>query len=242
MEPERHPPLSSSLLSQEHDFSSLVSWPHHWQPESFEIVPDKTASSEMIQVLPRTEDERSQKENANTRQRRTHRSNSATLSTISLACDTDTAMSPAAPGQSRPSTTCAEKSSIMTNATNNTNSIPDISNPISLLGADRQPKASMPTTSTGNIGHEKFNMPASTSTVSIANKHLIKTTSGDNMATASGTAHARDLPSAKNLSLKKKSTSFDDHRSARALGKSVLEHLVFVFPENVRRILTGPKK
>ena len=70
--------------------------------------------------------------------------------------------------------------------------------------------------------------------MSIPNKHLIKTTT---TGAAGGT-----LASGKNLSMKHKSASFDDHRSTRGVGKSVLEHLVFVFPENVRRILSGPKK
>ena len=199
--------------------------------------------------MARTEDEHSQKENGKTRKLRFQRSNSATLSSISIACDTDAALplpSRPPPSQSRPLTISAQKSTIMANTTNNApaaaSSAPGMSNPINSSGAHRQQKPSIPTTSPGNIGHEKFNLTTSTSTVSIANKHLIKTTSGDNMLAASATAHVGESASAKNLSLKKKSTSFDDHRSARALGKSVLEHLVFVFPENVRRILTGPKK
>jgi hypothetical protein len=84
-----------------------------------------------------------------------------------------------------------------------------------------------------NIVHEKANLIASASTMSIPNRHSIKTTTG---------ATGGPLASTKSLSIKHKSTSFDDHRSTRGIGKSVLEHLVFVFPENVRRILAGPKK
>ncbi|CAF4929106.1 unnamed protein product, partial [Rotaria socialis] len=65
--------------------------------------------------------------------------------------------------------------------------------------------------------------------MSIPNKHFITTTSS---------ANGEALPAANALSIKHKSTSFDDHRSTRGIGRSVLEHLVFVFPENVRRILS----
>ncbi|CAF4909402.1 unnamed protein product, partial [Rotaria socialis] len=72
-------------------------------------------------------------------------------------------------------------------------------------------------------------------------------------------AVAGTIVSTKSLSNKHKSSSLDDdnynhhHRHQhhqrnnrtsqnRRIGRSVLEHLVFVFPENVRRILTGTKK
>jgi hypothetical protein len=245
MESERHPPLaSSSLLSHQHDFSSLVSWPHHWQPESFEITTNNTSitPSEMTQVVPEhvarakigtgnTNNPR--KENTSTRKSRPQRSNSATLSTISVTCDTDTSI------RARNNNT-SKKSSTMLNTMNNiaashsTSALTNASvNPPSTLSNHQRRKTSMSTSSEINIIHEQSNITSSASTMSIANKRLIKKTTGAVGGTSTST---------KSLSVKHKSSSFDDHRSTRVIGKSVLEHLVFVFPENVRRILSGPKK
>ncbi len=247
MESEQHPSSSSSLLSHQHDFSSLVSWPHHWQPESFEIITNNTSniSSHMTQVVPEHVaraklgggNNNSRKENNSTQKTRPQRSNSATLSTISVTCDTDTSIRGR---NTRPQQSPSNQSSIMFNTTNNmaashsTSALTNVSIvPPSSFSNHHRPKTSMSTSSDMNIVHEKANLAASASTMSIPNKHLIKTTTG-----AVGGA----LTSTKSLSIKHKSTSFDDHRSTRGIGKSVLEHLVFVFPENVRRILSGPKK
>lgn len=261
MESEQHPP-SSSLLSHQHDFSSLVSWPHHWQPESFEILTNNTSkiSSDMTQVVPEHvaraklgggNNNNSRKENNSTQKPRPQRSNSATLSTISVTCDTDTSIRGrnTRPQQQQ---SPAKKSSIMFNTTNNiasSHSASALTTSSSAAGGGsivppnsfsnhQQRKTSMSTSSDMNIVHEKTNLTTSASTMSIPNKHLIKTTAAAAAAAAGGGA----LTSTKSLSIKHKSTSFDDHRSTRGIGKSVLEHLVFVFPENVRRILGGPKK
>ncbi len=248
MESEQHPLSSSSLLSHQHDFSSLVSWPDHWQPESFEITTTNPShiASNMTQVVPEHvaraklgggENDNSQKENNSTQNRLPQRSNSATLSTISVVCDTDTSI------RSRPEQPPTKKSSIMFNTTNNiaashsTSALTNVSiiRPSSFSNHHHHQQSretSISTSSEMNIVHEKSHLTAST--MSIPNKHSIKTTT---TAVVGGT-----LTSTKNLSMKHKSTSFDDHRSTRGIGRSVLEHLVFVFPENVRRILAGPKK
>ena len=251
MESEQHPPSSSSLLSHQHDFSSLVSWPDHWQPESFEITTTNTSNipSEMTQVVPEhvaraklgggnnNNNNNSRKENNSTQRTRPQRSNSATLSTISVTCETDTSVKT---HHSRPQPSPSKQSSIMFNTTNNigashsTSALTTVSIvPRSSFHNHQQRTTSISTSSEMNIVHEKANLIASASTMSIPNKHLIKTTTG---------ATGGPLASTKSLSIKHKSTSFDDHRSTRGIGKSVLEHLVFVFPENVRRILAGPKK
>jgi len=248
MESEQHPPSSSSLLSHQHDFSSLVSWPHHWQPESFEITTNNTSniSSKMTQVVPEhvvraklgVGNNNFRKENNSTQKIRPQRSNSATLSTISVTCDTETlipASNPRPPQQSP-----SKKSSIMFNKTNNistSHSASALTNvsivPPNSFSNHQQRKTSMSTSSEMNIVHEKVNTAASASTISIPNKHSIKTT----ISTI-----GKPLASTKSLSINYKATSFDDHRSTRGIGKNVLEQLVFVFPENVRRILAGPKK
>jgi hypothetical protein len=242
MESEQHPLSSSSLLSHQHDFSSLVSWPDHWQPESFEITTTNTSNipSVMTQVVPEHVaraklgggNNNSRKENNSTQKTRPQRSNSATLSTISVTCETDTSVKS---NHSRP-----QPSSIMFNKTNNiaashsTSALTTVSIvPPSSFNNYEQRKTSISASSEMNIVHEKANLIASASTMSIPNRHSIKTTTG---------ATGGPLASTKSLSIKHKSTSFDDHRSTRGIGKSVLEHLVFVFPENVRRILAGPKK
>jgi hypothetical protein len=248
MESEQHPPPSSStLLSHQHDFSSLVSWPDHWQPESFEIITTNISNlpSDMTQVVPehvaraKLGGNNSRKENNSTQKTRPQRSNSATLSTISVTCETDTSVKSS---HSRHQPSPSKQSSIMFNTTNNigtshsTSALTNVSivPPSSFHNHHHQQrKTSISASSDMNIVHEKVNLIASASTMSIPNKHLIKTTTG---------ATGGPLASTKSLSIKHKSTSFDDHRSTRGIGKSVLEHLVFVFPENVRRILTGPKK
>jgi hypothetical protein len=88
-----------------------------------------------------------------------------------------------------------------------------------------------------NVIHERATLVSSASTTSISNRHLIKASSG-------GAVGGINLAT-KNLTNKHKTASFDDHQrstQARGIGKSVLEHLVFVFPENVRKMLAGSKK
>ena len=249
MESEQHPPSSSSLLTHEHDFSSLVSWPYHWQPESFEITTNTTSNlhSNMTQVVPEHvaraklsggngNNPNTRKENTNnsTQKARPQRSNSATLSTISVTCDTDTSIKSRSSRPPQPVVvTPSKKSSNLFRTTNNmtaSNSTSALTN-VSIVRSNfvnnpsqKQRQTSSSMTSDINVIHDK------------TNKHLIKTQATTMMASASA------LSSARNLSMKHKSTSLDDHRSTRGLGKSVLEHLVFVFPENVRRILAGPKK
>jgi hypothetical protein len=180
----------------------------------------------------------SRKENNSTQKARPQRSNSATLSTISVTCDTDTSTRTR---NTRPSQSPTKTSSIIKNTTNNiaashsTSALSNVSTiPPNSFSNHEQRKTSMSTSSDMNIIHEKSNIASSASAMSIPNKHLIKTT-------ATG-AIGGTLASTKNPAIKHKSTSFDDHRSTRGVGKSVLEHLVFVFPENVRRILSGSKK
>ncbi|CAF3482359.1 unnamed protein product [Rotaria socialis] len=253
MESERHPPSSSSspsssLLSPHHDFSSLVSWPHHWQPESFEITTNNssTIALEMTQVVPEhvarakiaNGNNNTRKENSAIQKTRSQRSNSATLSAISVTCDTDSSSS--RPRKtSRPTQSTTKKSSVVFTTTNNlatSHSASALSNvsimPPSSLGNHQPRKTSTATACEINIINEKANIVSSASAMSIPNKHFITTTSS---------ANGEALPAANVLSIKHKSTSFDDHRSTRGIGRSVLEHLVFVFPENVRRILSGPK-
>ena len=149
--------------SHEHDFSSLVSWPHHWQPETVEPT---------TQVVPERHESMRQRAQ-------------------SLQIEND-------------------------------HSCPDGQ----LSSKDQE---------------EEFNLTTSTSTMSITNNHLIKTT--PTMRTTTATSHDQSkYLTRKHPSIKKKSAPFDEHRSAPMLGKSVLEHLVFVFPENVRRLLAGSKK
>src|ERR1700737_3127685 len=107
MESEQHP-SSSPLLLHRYDFSSLVSWPHHWQPEPFEITRNSPGinilNNQMTQVVPEhvarakldgstnNNSTRNRKENNSTQKKRPQRSNSATLSGISVTCDTDTSV------------------------------------------------------------------------------------------------------------------------------------------------------
>lgn len=191
------------------------------------------------------------KDNNSTQKVRPQRSNSATLSTITVTCDVDTSSKSR---HSRPELSPSKPSSIRFTTNNNigtSHSASALTN-LSILppysfNNHQQRQTSMSTSSDMNIVHEKGNNSASTSTMSIPNKHFIKTTTTTTTPTTTAAAAAAAIAgatsaSAKALSIKHKSTSFDDHRSTRAIGKSVLEHLVFVFPENVRRILVGPKK
>ncbi|CAF1545895.1 unnamed protein product [Rotaria sp. Silwood1] len=232
--------------------SCLVSWPHHWQPESFEITTNNTSTidSQMTQVVPEhvarakvvSGNTNSRKDNSTSQKNRSQRSNSATLSAISVTCDTDISTrtrnnhSQQISTKKSPhlfTTTNNIAASRSTSALTNVSIIPPNSfNNHLQQQQQQQRKTSMSAACEINIIHEKPNIVSSASTMSIPNKHLIKTTTG---------AVGGTLPSVKSLSIKHKSTSFDDHRSTRGIGKSVLEHLVFVFPENVRRILSGPK-
>ncbi len=274
MESEQHP--SSSLLSHQHDFSSLVSWPDHWQPESFEITTNPSSTSavshqfhnQMTQVVPehvaraKLASGSSNTGNTNsTYKNRLQRSNSATLSTISVTCDTDTSIRPR---NTRPQQSPTKKSHLSTTTTNNltasrsSTALMNVSvNPLPTSVRNHQQykssgnssssmSTSLTSTSGMNIIHEKSPLSSSASAISIQNKHLIK-----NLGAGGGGAGAvgGSSISSKSLSNKHKATSFDDHHhhhhrtnQGRGLGKSVLEHLVFVFPENVRKMLTGPKK
>jgi hypothetical protein len=187
------------------------------------IVPEHVARTKLTDGI-----NNSRKENSSSRISRQQRSNSATLSTISVTCDTDTS--------TRLLHTRPQQSSIMQNTTTNSVLTNVSINSSSAFSNHQQDKTSMSTLSEMNITHEKSNIASSASTMSIPNKNLIKATT-----TTTGAGGGR-LTSTKSLSIKHKSTSFDDHRSTREVGKSVLEQLVFVFPENVRRILAGSKK
>jgi len=277
MESEQHP--SSLLLSHQHDFSSLVSWPNHWQPESFEITTNHISTSfnsnnfnnQMTQVVPEhiaraklgstssgsgdTINNNVRKENNSTHKNRLQRSNSATLSTISVTCDTDTSTRSR---NTRHQQSPTRKALISNNNIATSRSSTGLMNvavnppPTSIRNHHHQYKSStnssssmstsLTTASGMNIIHEKSTLNSSASTISIPNKHSNKNTGGSGGAGAVGGSTI----STKSLSNRQKATSFDDHHHRtnqnRGIGKSVLEHLVFVFPENVRRMLAGPKK
>jgi hypothetical protein len=261
MESSQHP----SLLSHQHDFSSLVLWPHHWQPESFEITKNHISTSnpfnnQMTQVVPEhvarakigsngngngNTNNNVRKDNNNSYKNCIQRSNSATLSTISVTCDTDTSIR-SRYHRHQPS---SPKKALTSNALKNVSVNPP---PTSFRNhhqykssgnSSSSMSTSLTTTSEMNIIHEKSTLNSSTSTISIPNKHSIRNPGG-----GGGVACAIDgsTISTKGLSNRHKATSFDErhHRTNqnRGLRKSVLEHLVFVFPENVRRMLAGPKK
>jgi hypothetical protein len=271
MESSQHP----SLLSHQHDFSSLVSWPHHWQPESFEITKNHISTSnpfnnQMTQVVPEhvarakvnsngsgsgnTNNNNVRKDNSNSHQKRIQRSNSATLSTISVTCDTDTSIrprynrhqpsSPSKKGLTSHSSNALKNSSVNPPPTSfrNHHQYKSSGNSSSSMST------SLTTASEMNIIHEKATLNSSTSTISIPNKHLIRNSGGGGGGGVGGVTGASggSTISTKSLSNRHKATSFDDrhHRTNqnRGIRKSVLEHLVFVFPENVRRMLAGPKK
>ncbi len=280
MESEQHP--SSSLLSHQHDFPSLVSWPYHWQPESFEIrtTPNPISSNsnnfnnQMTQVVPEhvaraklgssgsgsgssgTSNSNVRKGNNSTRKNQLQRSNSATLSTISVTCDTDI---PIRSHNTRQQQSSSKKALISNNNIATSHSSTGLMNvsvnpPPASFRNHHQYKSSgnssssmstsLTTASGMNIIDEKSTLSSPASTISIPNKHLIKSPGRGGEAGAG--AVGGSAISTKSLSNKHKATSFDDyhHRPSqnRGIGRSVLEHLVFVFPENVRRMLTGPKK
>lgn len=281
MESEQHPSSSSSsLLLHQHDFSSLVSWPHHWQPESFEITvrypsisPGSTRrNTEMTQVVPEHVARAKlggnggnnplRKENNSTHSSRPQRSNSATLSTISVTCDTDTSIRSR---NTRHDPSPSKKSSAGSNRSP-TNNMPASHSTSTLVHVTTNPpptsfhnhsyraataasaassssssmSTSLTTASGMNIIHEKSAIATSVSTTSMPNRSLYKATGG-----AGGGAVGGSHLAGKALSTKHKTASLDDHprsTQTRGIGKSVLEHLVFVFPENVRKMLAGPKK
>ena len=276
MESEQHP-SSSSLLTRQHDFSSLVSWPHHWQPESFEIAhqhiskssPSNYVNYPMTQVVPEhiaraklgssananNNNNNSRKDNTNPYRNQIQRSNSATLSTISVTCDTDTSIRSRSNRhqQSSPKKLLSSKTNLATSHSSAALTQHSVNPPpTSFRNHHHQYKSSennlstmstsLTTASGMNTLHEKSRMNSSASTLTIANKHLIKNPAGGGIGAG---AVGGSVISTKSLSNKYKTTSFDDnHRTNqnRGFGKSVLEHLVFVFPENVRKMLTGPKK
>ena len=270
MESEQHPSSSSSLLLHQHDFSSLVSWPHHWQPESFEIIasqPSRSRHTTMTQVVPEhvaraklggnNGSNPLRKESNSTHSSRPQRSNSATLSSISVTCDTDTSIRSR---NTRRDPSPAKKASGVSSRTS-TNSMAASQSTSTLIHVTTNPPptsfhnhsqksgtataagaaassspSSLPTsltTASGmNIIHERSAIASSISTTSMPNRPLFKVTGGA-------------VGGSKTLSTKHKTASFDDHprsTQTRGIGKSVLEHLVFVFPENVRKMLAGPKK
>ena len=279
MDSEQHP-SSSSLLTRQHDFSSLVSWPHHWQPESFEIPRNPISKSSysnychysMTQVVPEhiaranlgssanmnnnnnNNNNNVRKDASNSYKNQIQRSNSATLSTISVTCDTDTSIRSRSNRhqQNSPKKLLTSKTNLATSHSSTALTHHSVNpSPTSFHNHHHQYKSSgsnlstmstsLTATSGMNAFHEKSRMNSSASTLTIANKHLIKTPAGGLGAGAVGGS----VLSTKSLSNKYKATSFDDHHRTnqnRGFGKSVLEHLVFVFPENVRKILTGPKK
>ena len=239
MEPERHPPSSTSLFSHPHDFSSLVSWPHHWQPDPLEPLANKPAglSLAMTQVVPEHMARAKLAGNepsSGSRKDRPQRSNSATLSTISVTCDTDTSLRSR---QSRSQQSPAKLSSLTIDPSKHSaSSLTSVSvNPPLSFYNHTSRKSSMSTSAEMQRAYERSHLTSSTSAMSIPHQHRT-------MITTAGASGGGLSVSAKNLSLKHKSSSLDDHRSTRGISKSVLEHLVFVFPENVRRILIGPKK
>ncbi|CAF3996340.1 unnamed protein product [Rotaria magnacalcarata] len=207
------------------------------------------------------------RETNSTYKNRTHRSIPATSSAISVTCDSDTILksSNTSHQQSLPSKklspitknhiSTSYSSSALMSAT--VHSPPTLSRNHRRYESNGSSASSMSTnlaTSSGiNIAHEKLTLTSSISTISISNnRHLRKSTGAGSEGAAGG-----KILSTKSLSNKHKSSSLDDdnynhhhhrhhqhnHRTSqnRRSGKSVLEHLVFVFPENVRRILTGTK-
>ena len=156
---------------------------------------------------------------------RPQRSNSATLSAISVTCNTDTSI------QSRNIRPQQSPSNISTMFTT-TNNIASSHSTSSLTNIAVIPRCLLNNHEV-NITHEQSNKISSTSAMSIPNKRWMTTTTG---------AYGTTIESAKYVAIKQRLTSFDGHRSTRSPGKSVLEHLVFVFPGNVRRTLAGPKK
>ena len=231
---------SSALLSPHHDFPSLVSWPHHWQPKSFEITPPPPSFRQrMTQVVPEhvarakltgasEPKSRRNEQSSKSQATRPQRSNSATLSTISVTCDTDTSV------RSRPSPSSRPTANNPMAASHSTSGLAHAS--------VHSPPTSFhthPYKSGMNLRREKSTISSSASTLSMPNTHAV-------VLSASASALTGGTRAGRTLSLRHKAGSFDDRRQrasqSRGIGMSVLEHLVFVFPDNIRRILTGPKK
>ena len=165
------------------------------------------------------------KDSRSEQKHRSQRSSSTTLRAISVACDADTSIGPR---NTRLQQSASNKSATLTTANNITSS-----HSISpLTNAAVIPSCSLDNHEM-NITHEKSNKISSTSTTSIPNKPWMTTTTG---------AYGATLESAKPVAIEHRLTSFDGHRSTRDPAKSVLEHLVLVFPEIIRRIQSGPEK
>lgn len=217
-----------------------------------QVVPEHIARAKLIANT----NNNVRKESTNSYKNRTHRSTPTTSTVISVTCDSDTPL--------RPYNMSHQKSSLKKPRTSKTNLAPShssstlmntsVHSPSTLFRNHRLYKSngnsassmstSLTTTSGMNIVHERSTLSSSVSTISISNKHLIKTSGTGKNDNICGT-----MISTKTLSNKHKANSLDDddHRHLRTnqnrtMGKSVLEHLVFVFPENVRRMLTGSKK
>ena len=278
MESEQHPP--SLLSSHQHDFSSLVSWPHHWQPESFEITTNHTSTvpsshyfhNQMTQVVPEhvarakigsggspssSGGGSSTTNNNSTYRNRAQRSTSATLSTISVTCDTDTSIrSRQSRHQQSPARQTLISNKNMSTSQSSTALTNTSINPLpTSFRNHRQYKSSgnssssistsLTTASGMNIIHEKSLLNSAASTTSIPNKNSTRNSGDAGGGGGAACAMGGSTISTKSFSNKYKASSFDEHHRPsqnRGIGKSVLEHLVFVFPENVRRMLTGPKK
>ncbi|CAF1110145.1 unnamed protein product [Rotaria sordida] len=226
-----------------------------------QVVPEHVAHAKLRDSINNNNNNNNntRKETNSTYKIRTQRSIPATLSTISVTCDTDTSLRSydnchqqlsllKKPLISKNNLTISRSSSALMNT--------NVHSPSTLFRNHRRYKSTgnnslssmSPHITTkseiNNILHEKSPLKSS-----ISNKHLIKTTNMEYETTATN----RIMNSTKNLSNKYKSTSLDDdyhrhHRrhyshtnQNREIGKSVLEHLVFAFPDNVRRMLTGTK-
>jgi len=197
---------------------------------------------------------------------RPHRSNSATLSTISVTCDTDTSIRSKT---SRYQSTTSNPTKTIPIPTTNHNNVSLSHSSTTLMNVSINPpptsfhnnhnhpykssgnssssmSTSLTTTSGMNIIHERLPLSSTMSTSSIPSRYLTR----NSMSMGIGSANhagggAGSTLSTRSLSNKYKAASFDEHHrtsQSRGIGRSVLEHLVFVFPENVRRMLTGPKK
>jgi hypothetical protein len=216
-----------------------------------QVVPEHVARAKVASDGHGNINNNVRKDNNPTLKNRIQRSNSATLSTISVTCDTDTSTRPrnTRHQQSPSKKAVISNNNIATSHSSSTLTNVSMNPPPTSFRNHYQYKpsgnsssslsTSLTTTSGMNIIHEKATLSSSSSTIAIPNKHLIKNAGG------AGAVGGSAL-STKSLSNKHKATSFDDHHHRsnqnRGIGKSVLEHLVFVFPENVRRMLTGPKK
>jgi hypothetical protein len=231
-----------------------------------QVVPEHLARAKLSNNV-NNNNNNTRKETNSTYRNRTHRSIPATSSSISVTCDTDTSLRSSNTSHQQSSPSSKKPSSITKNHISTSHSSSALMNttvhsPPTLFRNHRRYKSngnstssmstSLKTSSGGNIAREKLTLTSSISTISISNnRHLRKSTGAESEGAVGGT-----ILSTKSLSNKHKSSSLDDdnynhhrhhqynHRTNqnRRIGKSVLEHLVFVFPENVRRILTGTKK